>query len=116
LVHPCYPIFSLGVFFYPYYLLLSSWFIPVGLFWYHLLQPIGAMDNFDDINQVHELDLDPEVDIDHEIVFTSSGSLTYLVDRVMTSERFALLVLFAMYGVADIDDFMSFIYIDFKQT
>jgi hypothetical protein len=45
----------------------------------------------DYVDTVHELDVDPEIDIEQRIVFdhefTSSGAHTYHVDHVMTPDR-----------------------------
>jgi hypothetical protein len=47
------------------------------------------------VDPVHELDLDPEIDMEQEIVFahefTSSGALSYLVDHVMAPDRLAFI-------------------------
>jgi hypothetical protein len=65
----------------------------VGYIWFHILQFLGALVIFDDVDPV--LDLDPEIDIEQEVVFDHelpySGALTYLVDHVMTSNRLALM-------------------------
>jgi hypothetical protein len=95
-------------------------FPSVGCIWCHLLHLLGAMVTFNDVDPVHELDLDPENDIEQEIVFdqefTSSGALSYLVDHVMAPDRLALMAFFVAHGVIDLDDFMSFTDKIFKQT
>jgi hypothetical protein len=88
--------------------------------WFHLLHLLGAMVSFDDVDPVHELDLDPEIDIKQEIVFdqefSSTEALAYLVDHDLNPDRVALQAFFFMHGVTNIDDFISLRAIDFKQT
>jgi hypothetical protein len=95
----------------------------VGFTRFHFLHTIGNMANFDDedaLNDLNDLHLDPDTDLEQEIFFdqefTSSGDLSYLVDHVLAPDRLALMAFFVLHGVIDLDDFMSFTDIDFKQT
>jgi hypothetical protein len=77
-----------------------------------LFQQINTMTTFEEIDQENEQDLAQDIDQ----LFTVSGALTYLVNHVMTSDKDSLLAFFAMHSINDIDDFMCFTDIDFKQT
>jgi hypothetical protein len=73
-----------------------------------------TLSTFEDVDHENEQNLDQELKFDQ--LFTVSGAITYLVDHVMTSDKDALLAFFAIHGINDIDDFMCFTDIDFKQT
>jgi hypothetical protein len=70
------------------------------------------MSTFEDIHHENEKSLDQELNIDK--LFTISEAIPYLVNHVMTSDKDALLALFAIHGFNNIDDFMFFTDIDIK--
>jgi hypothetical protein len=72
------------------------------------------MSTFEDIDHENEQSLDKELYIDQ--IFIVSGVITYLVHHVMTSDKDALLAFFDIHGIDDIDDFMCFTDLDFKQN
>jgi hypothetical protein len=70
------------------------------------------MSTFEDIDHENEQSIDEELNFDQ--LLTVTGPSTYLFDHVMTSDKDALLAFYKK--INDIDDFMSFTDIDFKQT